>query len=674
MNRHPSRFRNAHTIVASATGLVILVALAVGSLGWRLLAQENALQQQEARDNLERGANVLQTQFFSKMAEMEALLRRLGPSFSDDAAALSRDGAVVVELKSGVRIEPPGQLIYLPVAPAAQPIDESVFDEASKLEFQSGGSGDLNGATAVLTGLMAKHPEMRPEILFRLARVQMKNKKFSDALDTYAKLSAEKRIRPTLEPYGLVSRFQRAELLKESGQPAAAEHEAAALIASLDSGEWTIDKVVYSYYYDKARKLANEPAETPAHAAKQAVAQAVESLWDEWQQFGRSGSRSLTKELYSGEPVPVLSIVNASPDRLVALIYSGDTLRRLIPDPAAAGDPTGFRVGVIRQDGRPVFDGEIPPSSRQVLRNLSSSGLHWQLVVAASGRAAGNLYVSERRNYLIMALAAVVLLVALACYALTRGVLREASAGRLQSDFVSAVSHEFRSPLTTLRQLTELLAEGRIQDEGRRRQYFNVLQKETSRLHQLVEDLLDFGRMDAGRRQYRLESLDFSELVRDSVEEYRSEATSSGHDIEIASAGSPLFLQADREALRRVVRNLLENAVKYSPEAKTVWVETDREGRAAVLRVRDQGIGIPPEEKSRIFDKFVRGDAAKRACIPGTGIGLAMVQEIVRVHHGEVNVSSAVGSGSTFVVRLPLPQQADAREVQEPAAIHGSVR
>src|SRR5262249_1428368 len=157
----------------------------------------------------------------------------------------------------------------------------------------------------------------------------------------------------------------------------------------------------------------------------------------------------------------------------------------------------------------------------------------------------------------------------LACYAMARGVLREAAAGRLQSDFVSAVSHEFRSPLTTLRQLTELLADGRINDETRRRLYFTTLQRETVRLYQLVEDLLDFGRMAAGRRQYRLESLDFCELVRDGVDEFRRQANGAGHRIELSSDEAELPVQADREALRRVVRNLVENAVKYSPNADT---------------------------------------------------------------------------------------------------------
>ena len=216
-----------------------------------------------------------------------------------------------------------------------------------------------------------------------------------------------------------------------------------------------------------------------------------------------------------------------------------------------------------------------------------------------------------------------------------------------------AVSHEFRSPLTTLLQLTELLAHDRIHDEDRRRLYFDILHKETGRLHGLVENLLDFGRMEAGRTQYRPESIDLYELVRDAVRDYQEEIGDSGYGFELTgTVGAPL--RADREALRRLVRNLLENAVKYSPECRTVWIETGQESGRAVLRVRDRGMGIPPIEQVHIFDKFVRGSAAKQACIQGTGIGLAMVREIVRGHEGEVHLASEVGQGSTFTVRLPL--------------------
>jgi signal transduction histidine kinase len=258
-----------------------------------------------------------------------------------------------------------------------------------------------------------------------------------------------------------------------------------------------------------------------------------------------------------------------------------------------------------------------------------------------------------RKQYFVLGLTALIGIVALACYAMARGVIRELSVAQLQTDFISAVSHEFRSPLTTLLQLTELLAFGRIHDEKRRTLYFDVLHKETVRLHSLVENLLDFGRMESGRTQYRPESIVLYELVRDAVQHYEEELGGSGYSFELTgSAGATVH--ADREALRRLVRNLLENAVKYSPECRTVWIETGEENGSAVLRVRDRGMGIAPHEQASVFDKFVRGTAAKQACIQGTGIGLAMVKEIVRGHRGEVHLDSAVGRGSTFTVRLPL--------------------
>jgi signal transduction histidine kinase len=647
---------------------VILVSLALGGLGWRLLQQEDALQHQQAREALEGKANILQTQFFSRMAEAETRLRGLASTLPSGVEDPFGEGAIVVALKTGIDVQPAGQLVYLPFAPPSQALDESLFAEATKLEFQA---RDFTAASTALAALAVRQPQIRGEALLRLARVQKKNGRIKDALATYATLKDEKTLSPALQaPYGLVSRGQRVELLNESGQVAESQAEAAALLDSLDAGLWTIDKGWHHYYYNAALGLAGRSLETHAPAAKLVVAETVVSLWDEWRQFARSGSRSLTKQLHHSGPVPVLTLVNANPDRLVAVIYAGEALRHWIPDPGR--DAAGIRVDLVGSDGRPLIEGprEKSPALR-VARSLSPANLPWQLDVTAADDGAKPIFASERRNYLIFALVAIVLMVALACYAMARGVLREAAAGRLQSDFVSAVSHEFRSPLTTLRQLTELLAEGRILDEARRRQYFGVLQKETSRLHRLVEDLLDFGRMEAGRRQYRNEALELATVVRDSVQQYTNEAGANSHTIDVASQHGPLIVEADREALQRVVRNLLENAVKYSPDAKTVWVETDREGRFAILRVRDRGIGIPAEEKKRIFEKFVRGDAAKRAAIPGTGIGLAMVQEIVRVHHGEVDLTSQPGSGSTFTVRLPLSHAAGAREVREPQAVQG---
>ena len=231
---------------------------------------------------------------------------------------------------------------------------------------------------------------------------------------------------------------------------------------------------------------------------------------------------------------------------------------------------------------------------------------------------------------------------------------------QLQSDFVAAVSHEFRTPLTTLRTITELLVQNRIPDEARRQQSYVFLDHETTRLHRLVEELLDFGRMESGRKQYAMERHDVFELVRATVDDFGEQAEAQGFRIEteIGSPGGPTVVKVkvDEEAFRRAVRNILDNALKYSPVCRTVWVNASVQDHTVLISVRDQGMGIDADEEQVIFQKFVRGHAAKRAGIKGTGIGLTMVQQISEAMGGEVRLQSQPGVGSTFTIVLPLTE------------------
>jgi signal transduction histidine kinase len=643
---------NVPLIVAASAGLVLLVAGTLGWLGWRLLSQDETLLRQRSQDRLEQAADALLAGFLRTVADTESWLGQISSAFPADADEPARRGGTLVMFSArGVHTQPSGVLPYLPMSPPAAAVDSAVFHPSELLEFQT---RDLKGAATLLTQLANQgNTPVRAEALLRLARVQAKAGHLEQALDTYRRLRDESLIGPAEAPYSLLSRFARVQLLADSNRKAETRTEARELLEDLHSGRFPVGKETFAWYESGARNVSGEPA-SAAPTPGLALAAVVETLWSEWQIFQRSGSRTMSKRLHVSTPVAVVAVLNANPDRLVALIHAGESIRNVGLNPAANGGEQSFRVTLLDERGTPIIGAEHRSSSQRATRILSAAGLPWRLSLESSNEGADEGLLASRRVYFAAALGGVVLLVCAACYAIGRGVVREAAAGRLQSDFVSAVSHEFRTPLTTLRQLTELLAHGRVQDEGRRRQYFDVLQKETSRLHQLVEDLLDFGRMDAGRRQYRLEPVDLSALVREGIEEYRRDPGSNGHRIELTSNPAPLVVDADREALRRVIRNLLENAVKYSPDSPTVWVETEHEPRAAVLRVRDQGIGIPPEEQARIFDKFVRGEGAKRACIQGTGIGLAMVKEIVEVHRGDVRLSSEVGRGSTFQVRLPL--------------------
>ena len=241
-----------------------------------------------------------------------------------------------------------------------------------------------------------------------------------------------------------------------------------------------------------------------------------------------------------------------------------------------------------------------------------------------------------------------------ASYFMARAIRHEAAVSRLRTDFVAAVSHEFRSPLTAVRQMAEMLDADRVPTDERRHTYYGMLALEAARLQQLVETLLNFGRMEAGAERFRFSEVDAAALVREVVDDLVPHARALGKAIEIDGTDAEVRIRADRGALSVALRNLIDNAIKYSPGQPTVWVRWRRDRDRAALCVVDRGVGIPRHEHRTIFGKFVRGRAAIDANIRGTGVGLAIVQQIVLAHDGEISLESEPGHGSTFTVLLPV--------------------
>jgi signal transduction histidine kinase len=202
-----------------------------------------------------------------------------------------------------------------------------------------------------------------------------------------------------------------------------------------------------------------------------------------------------------------------------------------------------------------------------------------------------------------------------------------------------------------MRQLSEMLLKGRVISEDRREQYYEVLSRESERLHRLVEGLLNFGRAEAGGARYHMVPVELGELVRAVAAEFEREAES--FRVELALDAAPCRVLGERDLLSLALWNLFDNAAKYSPDCRTAWVTLSRNGSLAAVAVRDQGIGIPRHEQRRIFGKFVRGQAGAATGVKGKGIGLAMVEHVARAHGGQVHIQSEVGRGSTFTIVLP---------------------
>jgi signal transduction histidine kinase len=243
-----------------------------------------------------------------------------------------------------------------------------------------------------------------------------------------------------------------------------------------------------------------------------------------------------------------------------------------------------------------------------------------------------------------------------------QNVSRELALAKLKSDFVSNVSHELRTPLSLIRLYAETLELGRISNPGKHQEYYEIIRKESERLTSLINNILDFSRIEAGKKEYSFRETDMADLVRDTLDSYRFEIEQNGFQFEQKIDNNLPQLRVDREAIARSLLNLVNNAVKYSATEKYLGVHLYRRDSSVTLEVVDHGIGIPVKEQLKIFEKFYRVGDPLVHNTKGSGLGLSLVRHIVQAHGGVVAVESAPGRGSRFIITLPV-QNSEVQQV-----------
>lgn len=236
-----------------------------------------------------------------------------------------------------------------------------------------------------------------------------------------------------------------------------------------------------------------------------------------------------------------------------------------------------------------------------------------------------------------------------------RALYREARLSRMKTDFVSLVSHELRTPLTSIRMFIETLALGRIKDPAQMNEVLQLLTRETERLSTLIERVLDWARIESGRKVYQRASLPVSEVVEAAVAAFRAQRLDGGVvDLKVDVPEGLPRVDADREAIAGALLNLLQNAYKYTGEDKRIALSAHADGRWVGLSVEDNGVGIAPRERKRIFERFYRVDSLLTRKTEGSGLGLAITKRIIEDHGGRIAVYSQPGKGSRFTIQLPV--------------------
>jgi signal transduction histidine kinase len=282
----------------------------------------------------------------------------------------------------------------------------------------------------------------------------------------------------------------------------------------------------------------------------------------------------------------------------------------------------------------------------------SFPGMSVLLSSPAAGGTGGRW--NPQRTFYMVSLALVLSVTLFSAYLLWRDVRRELRLAELRSQFVSSVSHELKTPLTAIRMFAETLNMGRAPDASTQAEYLETIINETERLTRLLNNVLDFSRIEQGKKIYRPVPTSLPEVLQAAVRAMQYPLAQQGFQLRVEIENSLPTVRADPDAIEQAVLNLLANAMKYSGESREIGLKLRRQDNEAVIEVSDRGVGIPRDEHARIFDKFYRVPSTENQRVPGTGLGLTLVEHIAKAHGGRVEVESEPGKGSTFAIRLPL--------------------
>lgn len=307
------------------------------------------------------------------------------------------------------------------------------------------------------------------------------------------------------------------------------------------------------------------------------------------------------------------------------------------------GAPEGFAESLSQRSD--LLSAELP---------FSEILMHWEIGVYYLNMATLDQWVSRR---LVSHVATVVLLMIVILFGVflsLRGISRELELAKLKSDFVSNVSHELKTPLTSIRMFAEMLKTGRVRNAEKQQEYYELMTAESERLSRLINNVLDFAKVEEGRKEYNFVVLDASMIMEEAAQIIQPHVVQHGFDFKITPSEKPLPITGDKDSLEQVLLNILNNAVKYSGDLKEIEVRAYARDNNAIIDVKDRGIGISEEELPKIFAKFYRADSRPGYQSSGTGLGLTLAQQITQAHGGSITVKSRLGEGSTFSIALPL--------------------
>ncbi|MGB7294465.1 MAG: ATP-binding protein, partial [Candidatus Aminicenantales bacterium] len=571
---------------------------------------------------------------------------------------------------------PPGTPLSLGSSPVLSNQDQRRLAAAQAQEFAV---QNHRQAIALYRDIarQSKDPDIQARMLYSEARCLVKLERYAEAIATFQKVEEDYPESATDSgiPLSLVSRLETVHCHTALGNSADALRSGLAHYQDIIEMRWAVSEAQFKTYAGLIEQVIDEiSSKKPAvqnlaglqdrYARLKAQRQKKNAEWKIMNTIRqeivpelrrRASAPDLPSPIqYSNTiggrafivlAVPISETPRRNPVGLIGLKIKEDFLLNDVLSRAAANDlPTGQTELVVSDlEGNVLLGKDALPAERATVTEFFDGNFPpWKLEFYAS-RTEGIGFAGLKNSFYFWTILTLVVVLTFGAVLIGRTIAHEMEILKLKSDFVSSVSHEFKTPLTSIKALTERLQGDKAIDSGKMKQYFSLISQNAEQLTRLVKNLLDFSKIEEGKKEYQFQPTDVAELVTRQIEDFRKNDVQKGARITASIPGDIPPLLLDRDALSQALSNLLDNAFKFSSGDGVVEVRLKREEDNAVIEVADRGIGIPPDELEKIFDKFYQAKNAVKHSAKGTGLGLTLVKHTAEAHGGKVSVRSSVG-------------------------------
>ncbi len=685
-------------------------SLLLGYLAFRGIRNDQALLEREKREELQSLAETITSEIENRISQTEQSFLDLiaeepkleTPNFLLKLEAFKDQNPLIKEpfyfdKEEGIHF-PAARLLYLsdgstePFTSPSLPSNLSrVFNQGRQAEFQQ-----KNYRTAIScyqqAFRLASDSRSKGELLNAAARVQKKSSQIQEAIDTY-KVVNENYGRVSLStgvPLGIAAHLEIGSLYLLLENPSCAVQSFVDLYRDLLQGFWKLERAQYDFFTQSLKgSLDDIFSESPLSSNLESLKKDFQQLMDEEKmQKGRTeellvfqeratsdllsrgaqesgGIKNLTQRftLEIGRKFFLTVLVKETPDnktqnsRHWGFLIDQNSITSKVKESILRNLISTKETGwlVMDREGKYILSSDVlPAGSINSQANFIGNFPDWQLELYQQDPQLFETFLTSKRGVYFFMFLLIGGILIFGLILTVRTVSRELELARMKSDFVSTISHEFKSPLTSIRQLAEMLQSGRIPSEKRRQKYYDVLVEQSERLSLLTENVLNFARIEEGKKEFRFELVDIKAMLEDIVSPIQERVSHEGFELELKMESPLPSIKADSVSINQALTNLIDNAIKYSGEKKRAIVRVFVEDNTLTISVRDFGIGVKKEELNRVFDRFYRGGDELTRTIKGSGLGLTLVKQIIEAHKGNVSVESEPGQGSTFTIKLPL--------------------